>query len=401
MKINSDLLDKIDFFVGNSETLEKIPTISSKPIFDEDICSFFYDLSKDLISDNNAKKYPDIVSFAFWIRKSSINNLKKRFDFSDNLLHLGRGVAFHIAPSNVPVNFAYTLAVGLLTGNTNIVRLPSKNFEQVKIITASINRVLKKHEDIKSYMVLIKYPHDTEINDYLSCCADTRIIWGGDNTIEELRKSPLPARSKEITFANRYSLAIVNSDIYLNISDKKSIAESFYNDTYIMDQNACTSPKIIIWIGNRINEAKSLFWSEARKIIESKYNIHAIQCINKLTSSYLASVALEKAKIILDKDNLIVRINISDIKTDLLIYLDNSGYFFEYDCHNIMDLFDICNDKRCQTIAFVGDRKMLKPLFENGIKGVDRIVEFGHTMDFDLIWDGYNLVSELTRTIMI
>lgn len=40
----------------------------------------------------------------------------------------GRGVAFHIAPSNVAVNFAFSLAAGLLTGNANIVRLSSKPF---------------------------------------------------------------------------------------------------------------------------------------------------------------------------------------------------------------------------------------------------------------------------------
>ena len=30
---------------------------------------------------------------------------------------------------------------------------------------------------------------------------------------------------------------------------------------------------------------------------------------------------------------------------------------------------------------------------------VDRVVPMGHTMDFDLIWDGYNLVNQLTRVV--
>jgi hypothetical protein len=34
-----------------------------------------------------------------------------------------------------------------------------------------------------------------------------------------------------------------------------------------------------------------------------------------------------------------------------------------------------------------------------GIKGVDRIVPIGKTMDFDLIWDGYDLIERFTRTI--
>ena len=44
---------------------------------------------------------------------------------------------------------------------------------------------------------------------------------------------------------------------------------------------------------------------------------------------------------------------------------------------------------------------MLAPLWKAGIKGIDRVVPVGKTMDFDLIWDGYNLVERLTRVIRI
>ena len=82
-------------------------------------------------------------------------------------------------------------------------------------------------------------------------------------------------------------------------------------------------------------------------------------------------------------------------------YRDNSGYFYEYDCQNILDLVPICNDKRCQTIGYIGEKDMFMPLIQLGIKGVDRIVPIGKTMDFDLIWDGYNLPEFLSRTIVV
>ena len=34
-----------------------------------------------------------------------------------------------------------------------------------------------------------------------------------------------------------------------------------------------------------------------------------------------------------------------------------------------------------------------------GIKGIDRIVPIGSTMEFDLVWDGYDLTRELTRVV--
>ena len=47
---------------------------------------------------------------------------------------VGLGLIFHITPSNVPTNFCYSLIFGLLTGNTNIVKVHSQKFEQIKII---------------------------------------------------------------------------------------------------------------------------------------------------------------------------------------------------------------------------------------------------------------------------
>ena len=57
---------------------------------------------------------------------------------------IGRGLAYHIAPSNIPINFAYSLVFGLLSGNTNIVRLSSKNFIQIKLLCDLFFKILKK-----------------------------------------------------------------------------------------------------------------------------------------------------------------------------------------------------------------------------------------------------------------
>ena len=40
--------------------------------------------------------------------------------------------------------------------------------------------------------------------------SDVRIIWGGDNTIDQIRKNKIPPRSFDLTFADRYSFCIIN-----------------------------------------------------------------------------------------------------------------------------------------------------------------------------------------------
>lgn len=400
MQLNSEVLKKVTYLTGSAKLASTLSEITARVPFDSLIVDFLSDVSRILMNNREAKAFPDVITFAFWIRKSSIMKLKERF-FDEQVLCLGKGVTFHIAPSNVPVNFAYSLVSGLLTGNANVVKVPSKDFPQVGIIISAFNQALAEHIEIKPYVICVRYNRDKDINDLFSSIADVRVVWGGDHTINELRKSPLPPRSGEITFADRFSLAVIDSDYYLEIANKYKIAEEFYNDTFLTDQNACTSPRIVVWIGNRIDEAKCVFWDEEHKCVENKYAFQSIQGVNKLTKSYLIAVAEKGVKVEDHSDNLIVRVKVPKITEKLMDYRDNSGYFYEYDCNDIMDLFPLCNDKRCQTIGYIGDVKAIIPLVQTGLKGIDRVVPVGKTMDFDLIWDGYDLVKQLTRRIMI
>lgn len=397
----AEILQKVDFLVGNVDRLTNSVRPKALVPFDARIIEFLADLSKGLMTDQKAKAYPDIITLGFWIRKTSVMKLKERFLKDDGDIHIGRGVAFHIAPSNVPVNYAYSLISGLLTGNMNIVRVPSKDFPQVTIINQIIGKTLSKHIQLQDYIYLVRYERDQQINNIFSAISDVRVVWGGDNTITELRKSPLKPRAGEITFADRYSLAVINSDFYCNIKNKKRFAEEFYNDTYLTDQNACTSPRIIVWTGESIAKAKVEFWDELHNLVKNKYTFQAIMGVNKLTSAYLMAATHKGTQIEPHEDNLLVRVKIEDLDDEIMNLKDNSGYFLEYDCKEITELSGLCDNTHCQTIAYLGDRKEIEPLLTQGLAGIDRVVPIGKTMDFDLIWDGYNLYERMTRIIKI
>ena len=397
------------FLAGNKNVIANLPHVEPKMPFSEDIVNFLNALSKELMQNREAKAFSDVATLGFWLRKSSILSLKKRFVSGEGNYRIGRGVAFHIAPSNVPVNYAYSLFTGLLCGNANIVRVPSKSFVQIDIINKAICAVLEEHPDMKPYIVLLRYDRNQEINDTLSSLCDVRIIWGGDATIAELRKSPLPPRATEITFADRYSLAVIDSDEYVRLVrddvDNKTaarIAADFYNDTYASDQNACTSPRVVVWTGGAKEDAKEIFWNNLFILVKEKYYFQPIQSVDKLSTEYVASASgLGVMKQNFRDDNRLVRVQVSELLPRLMDYRGNSGYFYEYDCDDILMIREFCDNTHCQTIGLLGEKTIVEPLLKSGIRGVDRIVPIGHTMDFDLIWDGYNLVERLTRTINI
>lgn len=392
----------ITCLTGSAEIIEQMQEKRAFKPFDEAIITFLDAISKALRRDLGARQYPDVVTFGFWCRKASIMEQKKKNAIrTEN--RLGRGIIFHIAPSNVPVNFAYSMAAGLLAGNANIVRVPSKDFEQVSIIADAINSVLNEEvgKSLKGYLALIRYGHDDKVTEYLSAICDTRVIWGGDETIRAIRKSPLKPRANEITFADRYSLAVIDADDYLKSEDKKSIATGFYNDTYLTDQNACTSPRIVIWLGEEKEKAKEQFWEELYQLVQDQYMIQPVQAVSKRESFFRLAALLEGTKLIQGKDNRLVLVQVPRLTPDLMVFKNNSGYFFEYDAQAISEIFLLCNDSQCQTIGYYGGVKetIQEFLFEERPKGVDRVVPVGKTMDFELVWDGVELINQMSRII--
>ena len=129
------------------------------------------------MSNKKSLKFPDLVTFAFWCRKSNLNKISGYY--KRNKLVLGRGVILHIAPSNVPMNFCYSLTFGLLSGNSNIVRLPSRNFIQIKIFNQILKKItnIKKFNYFKNKICLVNYPKSDVISSILSKYVDGRIIW--------------------------------------------------------------------------------------------------------------------------------------------------------------------------------------------------------------------------------
>ena len=402
MQLNSEIFNNIalQYVVGNAEYAEGLSAIKPLRIFDNRVLEFLGDLSKVLMK--SSRVYSDVITLGYWCRRASILKESKKYEEE---LRLGKGVAFHIAPSNVPVNFAFSLVSGLLAGNANVVRIPSKDFPQVTIICDSIRELLNgEFKDLAPYILLVRYGHEKAITDAFSSLSSVRIIWGGDSTINTIRESALPPRANEITFADRHSIAVVDADEYLTIKDKDRVAQEFYNDTYFSDQNACTSPVVIIWIGKEKDKAKAEFWKYIHNVVKERYELASVQTVSKLTELYLSATDIEVKRVkdnITDVDELIYRIKVQDLD-GVVEHKYNSGFFFEYDADKLSEILPLCTEN-CQTITYCGVAKETIESFivESRPRGVDRVVPMGKSMDFALIWDGHDLIREMSRNVTI
>lgn len=364
---------------------------------------FLNDFSNNLKKFNKIRFYPDLIYLMFWCGRKKITKLAE--EFQNDKLRLGRGLIFHICPSNVPTNFAYSFFFGLLSGNSNIIKVPSADSKEKKIILEIFNSVLNKskYKNFKNSNAFIQYDNKTETTKTISSICDGRVIWGGDKTINEIRKTWIPERAVEITFADRYSLSIINLDQLKKEKPQEiyRLAKKFYFDGYSMNQAACNSPHFIFWSGKKNEKLQNYFWDQLIKIVKQKFLFDDIHIVDKYTN-LIENIINEKNfnKIKMFKNYLYV------IDADRIKQLEKvrgtNGTFFQKNIPDISALKKFIT-KKCQTVTYFGFNKEKLKLFllNNNLSGVDRMVPIGNALDINIVWDGFEVTKNLSRVVSL
>jgi len=98
----------------------------------------------------------------------------------------------------------------------------------------------------------------------------------------------------------------------------------------------------------------------------------------------------------------LTRIQVDKLSPELMDYRFNSGYFYEYDAESLTDLLPIATIKS-QTVTYYGltREQIIKFVNDDHPQGVDRFVPVGKSMDFTLVWDGYDLITTLSRIVNV
>lgn len=412
MQINlhdDKVLEGVKLLCGTLPAADTLRQTAPRGLFDEMVCAFLEELSAALLRDKNVRAYPDVVAFAFFCRKANLAALAKNYE-QEAKRRVGRGLLFHIAPSNVPINFAYTLVQGLLSGNLNIVKASSKGFAQTGIVCAAISALLaeERFAVLRPFVCVVEYDRNRQdVTEYFSSLCSARLIWGGNATIEAVRRAPLAPRAFDVTFADRYSLAVLDAEAVLAQNEQdglKRLAQDFYNDTYLFDQNACTSPRLVYWLGEseQVKKAQELFWMAVHENIRERYHVEPVVAVDKLTAMYRSAIDLADSHFMPMPDNRVNRVEISKLSPALPDYRAVGGLFHEYVDTDLEALAEIV-DERYKALSYFGcDKQALRDfVVSHGLRGIDNIAPVGKAADMDLIWDGYDLMLTLSRIIAV
>jgi hypothetical protein len=390
--------DKLKYVIGNPADFSRRPLRAFAP----EVRAFLVRLSQRILADAEIRALPDVVAFAYWCRKGNIEHEAASYD--DGALRLGRGVAFHIPPSNIPVNFAFSWVFSLLAGNSNILRVPNRDLPQSRVLLRHIGAVLgeEQFQELASMNVFVNYGHEEEITASLSALCDVRLIWGGDEAIRHIRKAPLPLRAVDVVFSDRYSFCVLGAGQVLSLAPPafERLISGFYNDTYLMDQNACSSPRLVVWLGSgeEAQKARERFWTALQAEVARRYKLSDISAVDKFTQVCRDAIELDCLTDLERADNGLYRLRLDALFAGIENRRGNCGYFYEYITDDLDDIAPIITS-RYQTLTYLGVAKEMLASFVAGHRmiGIDRIVPVGVALDIGLVWDGYDLIRTLSR----
>lgn len=182
-----------DFLNGNLD-MEFAPFLEHEELSRTEIQALVETFQKDALGKRTSRE---------------LDSLKQ----DNSIMILPKGVLFHIAAGNMDILPAYSVLEGLLTGNINILKLPSADHGLSVFL---LQKLMEYEPRLKEYI----YVFDTPSSDLVTVqklmhLANTIVVWGSDDAIEAVRKNA-PVNAEIVEWGHKLSFCYIQD---MNIPD--------------------------------------------------------------------------------------------------------------------------------------------------------------------------------------
>jgi hypothetical protein len=371
---------------------------------DERVLDFLDSASRRLLRPDLIRRHPELAPLGFFLRRSQLARWLSTADQSGTL-RVPRGMVFHVPPSNVATLLVYPWALSMLAGNANVVRLPTRGSAAAESLLGVLCETAADADpEIRRSQCVVAYGHDEDANRELSAMCRLRVIWGGDETVNTLRRFALAPDARDVTLVDRCSLSAISAAGWLaaDDTDRDAIAGGFYNDAYWFGQAACASPLTLCWIGPEERAARACadFLDRLEAVVARRQpQIDTEMAIEKRVATY--GLAAEGVAVsVVHRGNMLATVSLGAGR--LLDRWSGTGtfglaFFSEFD-----DLAPLVT-RRHQTMSHFGftHGELLGFARRFGGRGIDRIVPIGEALGFERVWDGYDLLQEFSKSVTV
>ena len=405
----------VRFPAGPDTTIERLlADLAAEPaggrlgVGDERVRDFLTAFSRRLLRPDLARRYPELGSLGFFLRRGEIARALERLsdggppDAAGGERRFPRGLVVHFPPANVDTIFVYSWALSALAGNANVVRVSPRSAGAASAILEALGEVLPGcHPAVGQTQRMITYDRDDAATAALSAACDLRVIWGGDRSVTEIRRHPLPPLARDLTFPDRASFAAVSVAGWMaaDPGTRRAAVDGFANDVYWFDQAACSSPRTLFWVGDPASgaAARAEFMSLLGEVVAQRgWGVDASMAVEKRVATY-GLAATGAATRISFAGNAVASVDLSGIDAVPRQWL-GAGTIAHLPVGSLDELVPMVGRKEQTFVQFGFSRGELDDfLTVLAGRGVDRIVPFGSALTFAGVWDGYDLLREFTR----
>jgi acyl-CoA reductase LuxC len=373
---------------------------------DERVVEFLVAFARQLLRPATARRYPELASLGFFLRRAEIGKALAHIADEPGQLRFPRGLVFHVPPANVDTIFVYSWALSALAGNANVVRVSPRSAGAATAVLEAMNETLTgAHPAIRQTQRMVTYDRDDAVTAALSAAADLRVIWGGDHSVEQLRRHPLAPHAQDLPFPDRSSFTVISAEGWAAAAPevRDVAALGFYNDSYWFDQAACASPRAVYWVGEppAVAAAREDFLARLRTVLDSKQPpVDAAMAVEKRVATYGLAVDGIATGITFDGNEL-ATVELASPEAIPRRWL-GTGTFPQSSVRALADLTTVVQ-RRDQTVTHFGFTGQELEAFAYALagRGVDRMVPIGDALSFSAIWDGHDLMREFTRLTVV
>lgn len=376
---------------------------------DERVRDFLGAFGRRLLRPELARRHPELASLGFFLRPRELARTVEETRGGEHV-RVPRGLVFHIPPANVDTVFVYSWALSALMGNRNVVRLSSRAGAVAALLVDTLLETLDEAdrevaEAVAATQRIVSYGRSDAVTAALSAACDLRVVWGGDRTVDEVRRHPLAPHARDLAFPDRSSFALVLASAWLAASPgtREALADGFAADAYWFDQAACSSPRTVFWVGApaECDAARDDFTTcLARAVARRGWTVDAAMAVEKRVATY-GLAADGAARAIGFHGNAVAGVVLTAPELAPRRWL-GTGTFAHARIASPAELAGLVR-RADQTMTYFGfARAELAELAATlAGRGVDRMVPIGEALSFHRVWDGVDLPAEFTRLLTI
>ena len=357
---------------------------------------------------------PGVAFLRLWLRRNSLEPIllrelgpgaldsEWRQDAHARLRIFPLGVVGHWPAGNIEIQPLLSMSCALLGGNACLVRVPTGLVDATRVIMERLQEV-DTGGTITDRVLMISFEHERmDLQRAMAAAVDGAMIWGGADSVSQIRALPFPHWARVAVFGPRLSIAAMDGELWGSEADQAAWCQRIARDVWQFDQQACSSPQAL-FLERHEGCDIAKFVQTLRRAFEEENRVHPRREIHPALSS---AICLARASWLLEDGD---HDAIFPMTPDWTILLGVGS--------------DISTPTQGRTLSVLLVENLLDPIskFDGMVQtlglavrsatqeavlaqaaasnGVDRIVKLGRMHVFGSPWDGADLVRPMTRLV--